>query len=161
MTIHRNLFLAALGALALEAGVPTALAGTKSSTVEPVESVPLASVGDSLATLANEVNLAAWTQIAASQDFRTLEESWVAVYSPRDPVGAAQDWKTQVQAARVLTSGPVAPAQQRWLARFIKAGEAVARKDSPKFMAAVRAMENEAATSRTVLAANQNFFTAK
>src|SRR4051812_9152415 len=100
MTIHRPTFLAALAALALGAGATHALAGTKSPTVEAVESVPLANPGDQLVTPANEVNLAAWTQIAASQDFRSIQESWVAVYSPRDAVGAALDWNVQVKTAR-------------------------------------------------------------
>jgi hypothetical protein len=161
MTIHRNTFLAALTALALGAGATAALAGTKSPPVNAVESDLSGSLGDQLATLANDVNLSAWTRIAASQDFRTIEESWVAVYSPKDAVGTAQDWNAQLKMARTLAHSTSLPAQQRWLARFIEASEAVAHKDSGRFAIAVRSLENELFASQTALAANQNIFTAK
>ena len=47
--------------------------------------------------------------------------------------------------------------QRRWLELFIKAGEAVARRDSNEFAAAIRELKR----SRVAAENSRNFFTAK
>ncbi|MGB8168824.1 MAG: hypothetical protein WCF18_15105 [Chthoniobacteraceae bacterium] len=39
---------------------------------------------DDRTALANDVNLPAWTRLALSRDFTSIEEGWVAVSSPKD-----------------------------------------------------------------------------
>jgi hypothetical protein len=116
---------------------------------------------DDLAALANEVNLSAWTQLATGRDFSTIEENWALVYSPKDEVGAARDWRPQVSVARSLAARAASAGQRRWLGLFVQAGEAVGRKDAAKFTAALRALSGEAPASRSALASNSNFFRAK
>ena len=109
---------------------------------------------DELAALANEVNLAAWTQAASSRDFTTIDETWVSVYSPKDPVGEARNWTPQVAAARALAASATKAGHKRWLDLFIKAGEAVARNDGIQFVAAVRALETGSAGARLAVVTN-------
>ena len=116
---------------------------------------------EELSALANDVNLSAWVQVAASPDFATIEEGWVAVYSPKDAVGMARDWDLQLAQARSLATRATQPRQKRWLQLFIKAGEAVARKDSVRFIASVRSLGREIAAPGGTLAVNANFLGAK
>ncbi len=141
----------------------TALRAETSVLAEPTAE-PL-SVGvvteEALAALANEVNLPAWTQIAPAKDFAAIEETWASVYSPKDAVGQARNWGTQVKQARSLVVRATQAEQKRWLTLFIQAGEAIGRKDAVQFGTALRALKNDAPAARTALAANQNFFRAK
>lgn len=123
--------------------------------------VTSAVTGDELAALANDVNLPAWAQLALSPSFTSIEEGRVAVYSPKDAVGTARDWDTQVKVARHLAGRTRTPGQRHWLNLFIKAGEALARKDALRFASAVRALESEPWVGRIAIAGNPNFFTAK
>lgn len=116
---------------------------------------------DEIVALANEVNLTAWTQLAVSRDFTSIEEGWVSVYSPKDAVGVARDWSVQVKMARSLVGRANRANQRRWLELFIEAGEAVRRKDTTHFTAALRALQSDAPAGRPPFAANRNFFTAK
>jgi hypothetical protein len=128
----------------------------------PAESsVRGAVANDDLAALANDVNLPAWTQLASSRSFTTIEEGWVAIYSPKDAVGAARDWSAQLKVARSFAGRTRTSGQRHWLDLFIKAGEAVGRQDAPQFTAALRALESDSPSGRIALAANPNFFTAK
>ncbi len=90
--------------------------------------------------------------------FNALEENWVSVYSPRDPVGQAHDGDAAPLAkAKALEGRPVQFLQKRWLATFIKAAEAVAVRDSNEFAAAVRELKK----TKTAAENLRNFFTAK
>jgi hypothetical protein len=137
--------------------------------------------GEELSALANEVNLETWAQVAAIGSFRdkpekrgsgglvvtkgfnALDENWVSVYSPKDPVGQAGNWNEQVTRAKAFQERPQQFMQKRWLELFIKAGEAVARRDSSEFAMSVRELKR----SHGSVAANgagdvaKNFFTAK
>jgi hypothetical protein len=106
---------------------------------------------EDLAALANEVNLESWAQAAAVGSFQdrpekrdaaglvtskacnAIEENWVSVYSPKDAVGKAGNWDEQAARARRMQERAAPYAQKRWLDEFIKAGEAVARRDSNQF----------------------------
>ncbi len=116
---------------------------------------------EELSALANEVNLPAWTQVATSRDFTTIDESWVAVYSPKDAVGEARNWSPQVATARSLAARATKASQKRWLGLFIRAGEAIAKKDAVQFVAAVRALENDGPSGQIAFATILKFFTAK
>ena len=114
---------------------------------------------EDLGSLANEVSLETWAQVAAIGSFRdkpdkrgpgglvvtkgfnALEENWASVYSPKDPVGTAGHWNEQLGRARVLVGRNPQFLQRRWLELFIKAGEAVARRDSTEFALAVRELK--------------------
>ncbi len=131
-----------------------------------------------LAALAEEVNLNTWEQVASISSFRdkpekrgtgglvivkafnALEANWNSVYSPKDPVGEEGNWDAQVTKARQLLSQTNVFIQRRWLESFIKAGEAVARRDSNEFAVMIRELKgNPLATAS--LENSQNFFTAK
>ncbi|MDB6149544.1 MAG: hypothetical protein JWQ44_992 [Chthoniobacter sp.] len=134
---------------------------------------------DQLEALANEVNLEAWTQVAAIGSFRdkpekrgpgglvvtkafnALDENWVSVYSPKDPIGAAGNWNEAIARARLLQARTPQFMQKRWLELFLKAGEAVAQRDSAEFAATLREMKRNASTAQTAGANARNFFTAK
>ncbi|MEA3212519.1 MAG: hypothetical protein QOE70_5576 [Chthoniobacter sp.] len=134
---------------------------------------------EEIEALANEVNLDVWTQIAAIGSFRdkpekrgtgglivtkafnALEENWVTVYSPKDSVGMARDWNAQVARAWLLEARPTQFMQKRWLDLFIKAGEAVSRKDSNEFALTLRELKRNTVTGQPGWASSRNFFTAK
>jgi hypothetical protein len=160
MTVRRTISLIGLALIFVEAPLLCAGAGTPADT--DAESVVRGAVSnEELTALANDVNLAAWTQLAASRDFTTIEEGWVAVYSPKDPVGAARNWSVQVQAARSLTVRASGASQKRWLSLFIRAGEAVGRKNTDQFTAALRALQSDSQPGSIAFVSDQNFFTAK
>lgn len=160
MTPRRKTLLLALASISI--GVAVLRAETGAPSDMQAESIVSGTVtGEELAALANDVNLPAWTQLAMGRDFTTIEEGWVAVYSPKDAVGAARDWKAQVKVARALAVRTSTAGQKRWLDLFIKAGEAVGRRDGMQFTAALRALESDSPAGRIALAANRNFFTAK
>ena len=136
---------------------------------------------EQIAELANEVNLQTWSQVAAIGSFRdkpekrgpgglivtkafnALEENWVSVYSPKDSVGQAGHWDAQLARARALQQRTQQFLQQRWLSLFVRAGEAVARRDSNDFAQAVRELTRSPIllAARPSPASAQNFFTAK
>lgn len=160
MSLRRNTLLLALASISIGAGSLRADADAAAEVqVESIVSGVL--TADELAALANEVNLPAWTQLAITRNFTTIEEGWASVYSPRDAVGVARDWSAQVKMARLLTARANKATQRRWLELFIKAGEAVSRNDAIQFTAALRAMESESSPDRIAFAASRNFFTAK
>ena len=125
--------------------------------------------------LANEVSLEAWTQASSIGSFRdkpekrgagglvvmkafnAIEENWVTIYSPKDAVGVAGNWQEQVARAHDLEARSPQFMQRRWLELFIKAGDAVARRDSNDFAAALRELKR----SRVAAENSRNFFTAK
>lgn len=133
---------------------------------------------EDIATLANEVNLDTWQQIAAIGSFRdraekrgsgglvvtkafnALEENWVSVYSPKDPVGAAGNWDRQLVRARELQASAHQFIQRRWLEVFIKAAEAVARRDSNDFALQVRELKRSSLPTAS-LENPRNFFAVK
>ncbi len=114
---------------------------------------------EDLASLANEVSLETWVQAAAIGSFRdkaekrgsgglvtnkgfnAISENWVTVYSPKDPVGQAGNWDAQVARARALKEHPIQFVQKRWVEAFIKAGEAVSKRDSNQFALLVRELK--------------------
>lgn len=115
-----------------------------------------------MAVLANEVDLAAWVQIAAAGEIASLDEAWVTVYSPMDPVGAARSWGEQVAQARTISASTHDAREKRWLELFIAAGTAIDRHDAHAFSAALRAVVKEQPLARAELfAVGQNFFAAK
>jgi hypothetical protein len=132
---------------------------------------------EELATLAAEVNLDTWAQIAAIGSFRdkpekrgagglvvtkafnAIDENWVSVYSPKDQVGAIGNWNEQITRARALQERTTQFLHRRWLELFIKAGEAVARRDSNEFAQRVRELKRSRATASAET--TRNFFTAK
>lgn len=142
----------------------------------------VASVSDEeLSALANEVNLDTWEQVASMSSFRdkpekrgtgglvvtkafnALDENWVTVYSPKDPVGQAWNWSEQVERAKKLQARAPQFLQRRWLDLFIKAGEAVENRDSNEFAQCIRELKR---TPITITAAqpgeaSKNFFSAK
>ena len=160
MTTHRMRLMLALASILI--GVAEADAESGTAADPQIESTATGVViGEELTSLANEVNLWTWTQLARSRDLTAIEESWVVVYSPKDPVGVARDWGTQVKRARSLNTRTATSVQKRWLGLFIKAGEAVERKDTAQFTVALHALEDDIPAKRTALAALPNFFTAK
>jgi hypothetical protein len=130
---------------------------------------------EEIAGLANEVNLEVWGQVTAIGSFRdkpekrgtgglvvtkafnALEENWASVYSPKDVVGQAGNWDAQLAGARALLARPTQFVKKRWLESFIKAGEAVAARDSNEFAAHVREMKRNGLPVENP----RNFFTAK
>ena len=139
---------------------------------------PVVPVSEEIAALANDVNLETWFQVAAIGSFRdrpekrgtgglvvtkgfnALEENWVTVYSPKDPVGQAGTWEAQVAKARRLETSTGQFLQRRWLELYIKAGEAVSRRDSNEFAATLRELRRSPLTTAS-LENPRNFFTAK
>ena len=122
----------------------------------------MAAVSDEeIAALANDVNLETWATLAAIGSFRdkaerrgagglvvakafnAIEENWPTIYSPKDPVGAAGNWGEQLERAKGLVERNPQFMQRRWLDLFIRAGEAVARRDSNEFALAVRELKRE------------------
>jgi hypothetical protein len=73
--------------------------------------------------------------------FNAIEENWVSVYSPKDTVGQAGNWDAQIARAKALQERAPQFLQKRWLAVFIKAGEAIARRDSNEFALLVRELK--------------------
>lgn len=148
----------------------------------PVKAAPVlasaTTLDEDLAALANEVNLSTWEQIASMASFRdraekrgsgglvvtkganALSQTWVSVYSPKDPVGVAGNWDAQVTKARALQERSTQFIQKRWLDLFIQAGEAVAKRDSDEFAAAVREFKRWP-LAVAAIENSQNFFTAK
>jgi hypothetical protein len=130
---------------------------------QPVSAEPetaTAPVADEeLAVLANDVSLDTWAQVTAFGSFRdkpekrgtgglvtakgfnAITENWVTVYSPKDAVGSAGNWDAQVAAAKAMLARNPQFVQQRWIEAFIKAGEAVARRDSNEFALLVRELK--------------------
>ena len=116
---------------------------------------------DEIAALANDVNLETWATVASIGSFRdkaerrgagglvvakafnAIEENWPTVYSPKDAVGAAGNWSEQMERAKALVERNPQFLQRRWLDLFIKAGDAVARRDSNEFAQAVRDLKRE------------------
>jgi hypothetical protein len=142
------------------------------------DSAPVAgaSVSDEeIAALANEVNLEVWGQVTAIGSFRdkpekrgtgglvvtpafnALEENWASVYSPKDTVGQAGNWDAQLATARALLARPTQFVKKRWLESFIKAGDAVAARDSNEFATHVRELKRNGLAVENP----RNFFTAK
>ena len=114
---------------------------------EAAEAGPVTS--DDLTTLANEVSLASWQQVTASATFRdpakganAIEQSWVNVYSPKDPVGESGNWNTQLARARALQARSGQFSQKHWLEVFIRTGEALDRRDAKEFAALVGELEH-------------------
>ncbi len=158
MTTHRTTLLMTLASFAIATGQLRAEAIHDPQ----AESFVLGAVSnDELAALSNAVNLPAWIQLAAGRDFSTIDENWAAVYSPKDAVGAARDWSTQITEARSLVTRATQAEQKRWLGHFIKAGEAVARKNANQLAAVLRLLEADFLSDRTAMASNRKFFTAK
>lgn len=140
---------------------------------QPVAASPVAD--EEIAALANEVNLDTWAQVAAIGSFRdksekrgvgglvvkkafnAIEENWVSVYSPKDPVGQAGDWSVQLAKAKALEARPMQFLQKRWIESFVKAAGAVAERDSNEFASLVRELKRTRIASETP----RNFFTAK
>ncbi len=136
---------------------------------------------DDLTALANEVNLETWQQVAAIGSFRdkpekrgtgglvvtkafnALDENWVTVYSPKDPVGEAWNWNDQMTRAKAMQERSPQFMQRRWLELFIKAGAAVESRDSNEFALAVREMKRNpiASTGTSAGDSGRNFFPAK
>lgn len=134
---------------------------------------------EELDALANEVSLETWTQVAAIGSFRdkperrgagglvvakafnAIEENWVSIYSPKDTVGAAGNWNTEVARAKVLLARAPQFMQKRWLELFIRAGDAVARRDSNEFAAALKELKRSSVAGQPGTANGKNFFTAK
>ena len=135
-----------------------------------------ASVTDEeIAGLANEVNLEVWGQVTAigsfrdkpekrgtgglvvTQAFNAIEENWASVYSPKDVVGQSGNWDAQLTTARSLLTRPTQFVKKRWLESFIKAGEAVAARDSNGFATHVRELKRNGLPVENP----RNFFTAK
>ena len=124
---------------------------------EPVAPGPV--TDEELAALANDVNLETWVQVAGigsfrdkaekrgvgglvtSKAFNALDETWVTVYSPKDPVGEARNWDEPVSRAKQILARNPQFLQRRWLEAFVKAGEAVARRDSTEFALLVRELK--------------------
>lgn len=132
----------------------------KAGEVESAEpSAPGPVTDEELAALANDVNLETWVQVAAigsfrdkaekrgsgglvtSKAFNALDETWVTVYSPKDPVGEARNWDEPVARAKQILARNPQFVQRRWLEAFVKAGEAVARRDSTEFALLVRELK--------------------
>lgn len=135
----------------------------KPAAVAPAEQpAPVAAVvgtEEEFAALANEVNLDTWEQVTAIGSFRdraekrgtgglvvtkafnAIEENWGSVYSPKDVVGQAGNWDAQISRAKALQERAPQFLQKRWLALFIKAGEAIARRDSNEFAQLVRELK--------------------
>lgn len=127
----------------------------------PVTATPAGVTADEIAALANDVNLETWANVASIGSFRdkaekrgpgglivakafnAIEENWATVYSPKDPVGMAGDWTEQTARAKALVERNPQFIQRRWLDHFIRAGEAVSRRDSNEFAAAVRELKRE------------------
>jgi len=104
---------------------------------------------EDLAALANEVSLDSWEQVTASTAFRTpakganaIEQNWVNVYSPKDPVGESGNWDAQLARARTFQARADQFSQKHWLEVFIRAGEAVSRRDTHEFAALVGELEH-------------------
>ena len=126
-------------------------------TDEPAAPGPV--TDEELAALANDVNLETWVQVAGigsfrdkaekrgvgglvtSKAFHALDETWVTVYSPKDPVGEARNWDEPVSRAKQILARNPQFLQRRWLEAFVKAGEAVARRDSTEFALLVRELK--------------------
>ena len=160
MNPTRTILLLAVASIFL--GGSVLRAETNAPAEVPGESIVRGAVSnEELAALANDVNLPVWMQLALSRSFTSVEEGWVAVYSPKDPVGAAGDWSAQLRIARALAGRTNTSGQRRWLELFVKAGEAVSRKDAVQFTAALRGLGSDVPSGGIALAANLNFFTAK
>ena len=130
---------------------------------------------EEIVSLSNEVNLEAWSHVASigsfrdkpekrgtgglvvTKSFNAIEENWASVYSPKDAVGQSGNWSGPLAKARAMQARPVQFLQKRWLDAFIKAGEAVAVRDSGEFAAQVRDLKRAKFAAETP----RNFFTAK
>lgn len=134
---------------------------TPAATVSRESKILAVTPSEELSALANVVNLPAWTQVAASADFASIEEHWSAIYSPRDDVGSARNWSAQLAQARAVGPKLTTSEQRRWLDLFLQAGEAIARQDAPRFASAVRGLAAQPLPLTPALAANAKFFTAK
>lgn len=133
---------------------------------------------DEIVALANEVNLDTWGQVTAIGSFRdrpekrgtgglvvikrfnAIEENWVSVYSPKDPVGQAGNWEQQLLKARQMQASTGQFMQKRWLEVFIKAAEAIGRRDSNEFAVQVRELRRSS-LPMAALTNPPKFFTAK
>lgn len=150
--------------------------------VAAVGTAPMAPVVDTdLANLAAEVSLDTWSQVAGITSFRdkperrgtgglvvtkafnALEENWATVYGTKSPVGTAGAWEGQLTRARAMQERTTQFVQRRWLELFIKAGEAVARRDSNEFATLIREMSRSPLAGVAIVApeSGRNFFTAK
>ncbi|MEO8353049.1 MAG: hypothetical protein ABI680_15065 [Chthoniobacteraceae bacterium] len=159
----------------------------------PAPATPtLAPVTDEeIASLAAAVNLEIWSQVASIGSFRdkgekrgsgglvvtkafnAIEENWASVYGEDHPLGAIRSWSTQVAAAKALLERNPQFLQRRWLERFIRAGEAVEKRDSNEFATAIRELKKNALTASALNAGStspvstvnpensRNFFPAK
>jgi|SRR5678815_3757669 hypothetical protein len=148
-------------------------AGEATNDPTPVAGTPV--TDEEIAALANEVNLEVWGQVTAIGSFRdkpekrgtgglvvtpafnALEENWASVYSPKDAVGQSGNWDAQLTTARSLLTRPTQFVKKRWLESFIKAGEAVAARDSNGFATHVRELKRNGPPVENP----RNFFTAK
>lgn len=145
------------------------------ATNDPAPVAGAAVADEEIAALANEVNLEVWGQVTAIGSFRdkpekrgtgglvvtpafnALEENWASVYSPKDTVGQSGNWDAQLTNARLLLTRPTQFVKKRWLESFIKAGEAVAARDSNGFATHVRELKRNGLAVENP----RNFFTAK
>ncbi len=133
----------------------------------PAAPVAVLAADEEFAALANDVNLDTWEQVTAIGSFRdraekrgagglvvtkafnAIEENWVSVYSPKDAVGQAGNWAAQIAQAKLLQERAPQFLQNRWLAVFIKAGDAVARRDSKEFALLVRELKRSPLSTAT------------
>ncbi len=113
-------------------------AAAEAKALAEARAIPTVSDED-LAALASEVSLDIWQQVAAIGSFRdkpekrgsgglvvtkafnALDENWVTVYSPKDPVGEAWNWSGQVAKAKGLLERSPQFMQRRWL-EFVRQG---------------------------------------
>jgi hypothetical protein len=98
--------------------------------------------------------------LVVTKAFNAIEENWVSIYSPKDPVGQAGNWGQQLARARELQASAHQFIQRRWLEVFIKAAEAVGRRDSNEFALQVRELKRSS-LPMAALENPRNFFTAK
>ncbi|HEX8312742.1 MAG TPA: hypothetical protein VF614_15575, partial [Chthoniobacteraceae bacterium] len=142
------------------------VANTKADAAPAVAAATNAPLSEEeLSGLASEVSLDTWAQVAAIGSFRdkpekrgvgglvvtkafnALDENWTSVYPESNLVGQARDWSEQVARAKALQSRTTQFMQRRWLELFIKAGEAVARRDSNEFALCVRELKRSNLTA--------------
>jgi hypothetical protein len=120
---------------------------------------------DEIASLAAAVNLETWSQVASIGSFRdkaekrgsgglvvakafnAIEENWASVYPEEHPLGAVRSWAAKVALAKGLLGRNPQFLQRRWLERFIRAGEAVEKRDSNEFATAIRELKKNALTA--------------
>ena len=158
MSVRQILLLLIFASSSLEAGQ---LRGDGDMVVKAEPSVLGTVSSGELTVISDDANLTAWIQLAKGQALNPLEESWSAIYSPKDKVGVAGNWRVQLTQARSLAARATHPNQKRWLNLFIRACEAVERRDAPRFSSALCGLEVHRTLDSTALVPERKFFTAK